>query len=216
MQWYKHHLGDYDGSTAHLTWDEDMAYTRLMRAYYRTESPLPLDFQSVCRLVRSTTTKQKNSTRQILSEFFKKEENGWHNKRCDEEILKYQAQSSTNRRIARQRFVNDSSTVGSPNQEPRTKNLEPRTDKELKTKPTKKVNGSAQAPFVLPDWIPEDHWRAWIESRQKARKSPTDYAKRLAVMKLDNLREQGFPPAQVLMQSAFNNWSGLFPVKEIK
>lgn len=65
--------------------------------------------------------------------------------------------------------------------------------------------------FELPDWIPTEHWNAWIEARTKKRNAPTDYAKRLAVLKLDNLREQGHPPGQVLMQSAFNGWSGLFP-----
>ena len=79
-----------------------------------------------------------------------------------------------------------------------------------------KNKNKAQAPFVLPDWIPQEHWQAWIDARAKVRKTPTDYTKRLAVAKLDNYREQGIAPAQVLMQSAFNNWSGLFPPKEIK
>ena len=79
-----------------------------------------------------------------------------------------------------------------------------------------KNKNKAQAPFVLPDWIPKDHWDAWLEARKKARKTPTDYAKRLAVLKLENLRDQGHAPAQVLMASAFNGWSGLFPPKEIK
>ena len=86
----------------------------------------------------------------------------------------------------------------------------------VKPKNKYKAKTSAQAPFVLPEWVPEEHWQAWVESRTKARKAPTDYAKRLAVLKLKNLKEQGYPPVQVLMQSAFNNWSGLFPVKEPK
>lgn len=74
----------------------------------------------------------------------------------------------------------------------------------------------ALARFALPDWIPEEHWRAWIEARTKSGKPPTDYAKRLAVKKLENMREEGHPPAQVLMNAAFNNWSGLFPPKEVR
>ena len=79
-----------------------------------------------------------------------------------------------------------------------------------------KIKNKAQAPFVLPDWIPLEHWQAWIESRAKQRKAPTDYAKRLAILKLDNYRAEGHAPAQVLMQSAFNGWAGLFPPKEVK
>jgi len=89
-------------------------------------------------------------------------------------------------------------------------------NREPEPKPKQKGNGSAQAPFILPDWIPEEPWNAWLESRTKARKAPTAYAKRLAVLKLDNYRAEGHAPAQVLMQSAFNGWSGLFPPKEIK
>lgn len=83
---------------------------------------------------------------------------------------------------------------------------------EEKRKRTKAV---AQAPFVLPDWIPKDDWNAWVEARAKARKTPTRYAMELAVRKLDNYRQQGHPPEQVLMQAAFNGWVGLYPPKEI-
>lgn len=82
------------------------------------------------------------------------------------------------------------------------------------TQPTKKRKSLAQAPFVLPDDIPELQWQAWIDSRTKARKTPTEFAKRLAVSKLRELAEQGHHPAAVLAQSAFNGWSGLFPLKK--
>ena len=78
-----------------------------------------------------------------------------------------------------------------------------------KPKSKKSVNG-----FNLPSWVPVEHWNAWVEARIKARKPPTDYAKRLAVLKLENLRDQGHEPTQVLMQSAFNGWADLFAIKE--
>lgn len=114
MNFYKHHLGDYDGHTAHLSWDEDLAYTRLMRAYYRLEKPLPLDLVAINRLVRAHSKAHREAVDRVLAEFFDQQADGWHNKRCDEEIAAYQAQAATNRRIARQRFVNDSSTKGPP------------------------------------------------------------------------------------------------------
>ena len=46
MNFYKHHLGDYDGHTAHLTWTQDLAYTRLLREYYRREAPIPDDLKA--------------------------------------------------------------------------------------------------------------------------------------------------------------------------
>ena len=31
MNYYEHHIGDYDADISHLSWAEDMAYTRLIR-----------------------------------------------------------------------------------------------------------------------------------------------------------------------------------------
>jgi uncharacterized protein YdaU (DUF1376 family) len=135
LNFYKHHLGDYDGATVHLTWDEDMAYTRLLRVYYRLEQPIPLEPAAAYRLVRATTKTQKEAVTRVLHEYFEERDDGWHNKRADEEIAAYQAQAETNRRIARQRSGNESSndpshgssTKRGPNHEPqaRTKSQEP-------------------------------------------------------------------------------------------
>jgi len=104
VNFYKHHLGDYDGATAHLSWSEDMAYTRLLRTYYRREKPFA-DVAEACRLTRATTKPEREAISAMLSEFFTEEADGWHNKRADEEVAAYQAQASTNRRIARERTV---------------------------------------------------------------------------------------------------------------
>ena len=37
MNYYEHHLGDYAEATAHLSFVEDAAYSRLMRKAYATE-----------------------------------------------------------------------------------------------------------------------------------------------------------------------------------
>lgn len=118
VNFYKHHLGDYDGHTAHLTWDEDMAYTRLLRAYYRREKGIP-DSEKY-RLARANSKAQKGAVDRVLDEFFTKHGNDWKQKRCDEEIESYQKQVTTNRRIAHERTdrrtVNEPSTNHIPNQ----------------------------------------------------------------------------------------------------
>ena len=68
--------------------------------------------------------------------------------------------------------------------------------------------------FVLPDWIPKMQWDAWIEARTKRRNPPTDWAKQLAVRKLEVMKDEGHSPARVLAESAFNGWAGLFTPKE--
>lgn len=101
MNYYPHHIGDYDSNTAHLTWAEDMAYTRLIRLYYRTELPLPADNNSIYRLVRATSKPEKQAVVQVLNEFFILLDDGWHNARCDAEIEKAKAKADRNREVGK-------------------------------------------------------------------------------------------------------------------
>lgn len=87
MNYFPFHVGDYAAATAHLTWDEDMAYTRLLRAYYLTEQPIPLD--KAYRLARATTPAQRKAVDTVLAEFFVKTDNGYQQTRCDAEIAKF-------------------------------------------------------------------------------------------------------------------------------
>lgn len=97
MNYFKHHIGDYDADTAHLTWLEDMAYTRLMRLYYRREQPIPEEINQACRLVRATSKQEREAVALVLEEFFTLADDGWHNKRCDEEIEASKAKAEANR-----------------------------------------------------------------------------------------------------------------------
>ncbi|MEK6357507.1 MAG: YdaU family protein [Burkholderia cenocepacia] len=111
MNYYEHHIRDYDAATAHLTWDQDLAYTRLIRWYYRKEQPLPADVKEVCRLVRATTKSQKLAVSSVLEEFFILQENGWHHEVCDAAIEKFLAgepervvkKANENNRLAKHR-----------------------------------------------------------------------------------------------------------------
>lgn len=106
MNFYKHHLGDYSAATAHLTWNEDCAYRRLLDAYYKREQPIPSDVGAACRLVRATTASEKKAVAAVLEEFFYLGHDGWHNRRCDAEIAAASQQAETNRRIAQDREAN--------------------------------------------------------------------------------------------------------------
>lgn len=79
-----------------------------------------------------------------------------------------------------------------------------------KSRAKKRTNGEN---FHLPDWVPVPQWEAWIEARVKQKKPPTEWAKKLAVAKLEELRDLGHHPAAVLAQSAFQGWTDLYPVK---
>jgi uncharacterized protein YdaU (DUF1376 family) len=103
VNFYKHHLGDYAADTAHLSWDEDCAYRRLIDAYYKREAPIPVEVREACRLARASTPAQRRAVDVVLREFFDLQDDGWHQKRCDQEIGAANAQAETNRRIAEER-----------------------------------------------------------------------------------------------------------------
>ena len=88
MNFYPFNIGDYSAATRHLTWDEDLAFRRLIDAYYNREEPLPLDRNQVYRLVLARTNEQREAVDIVVQEFFVETESGWANYRCDEEIIK--------------------------------------------------------------------------------------------------------------------------------
>lgn len=101
MNYFEHHIGDYDADTAHLSWIEDMAYTRLMRLYYRRERPIPREVPEACRLIRATSRVEKQAVEAVLREFFEVREDGWHQARCDSEIAIYQKRVEHNQRVGK-------------------------------------------------------------------------------------------------------------------
>ena len=109
-----------------------MAYTRLLRVYYRRERPIGADERY--RLTRSLTKSQKAAVDSVLGEFFELIDGSWKNKRADEEIASYQAQANTNQRIARERWGNEPSTN-------RTRSVdEPSTPEAVKRTPNQNQN----------------------------------------------------------------------------
>lgn len=71
-----------------------------------------------------------------------------------------------------------------------------------------------KGPFVLPGHIPTDEWNGFVEMRRRIRKPMTDHAKHLAVLELDKLARDGWPPGPVLNHSTMNSYQGLFAPKD--
>jgi uncharacterized protein YdaU (DUF1376 family) len=84
MNYYPFHIGDYIAHTGHLSWEEDIAYRRMLDWYYLNEKPLPADAGKVARLVRMP--KSLKAVEGVLDEFFTLMDDGWHNKRADQEL----------------------------------------------------------------------------------------------------------------------------------
>lgn len=139
MNFYKHHLGDYDSATMHLSWLEDMAYTRLLRLYYRTEQPINPDIKQVFRLVRATSKAEREAVQTVLDEFFTLESDGWHQDRCDQEIGIANDRADKNREVGK--------LGGRPRKE--------KTQTVSKTKPTENPNGFFEEPTENPSQTPD-------------------------------------------------------------
>jgi hypothetical protein len=70
-----------------------------------------------------------------------------------------------------------------------------------------------KASIILPEWLPTDDWKDFIEMRKKAKKSPTDQAQKLLLADLDKLRKSGHDLTQALQQSTKNNWLSIYAIK---
>lgn len=65
----------------------------------------------------------------------------------------------------------------------------------------------------LPSWLPESEWQEYLQFRKEMKAPMSDLAQTKAINKLDKLRREGNPPADVIDQSIANGWKGLFHVK---
>jgi uncharacterized protein YdaU (DUF1376 family) len=88
VNYFPFHLGDYAAHTAHLEPLEDLAYRRMLDAYYLREAPLPADVDDVARLIRMR--QHLDVVEAVLREFFALTDDGWRHERCDEEIERMQ------------------------------------------------------------------------------------------------------------------------------
>lgn len=103
MNYFEHHIGDYDQATAHLSAVEDGIYSRMIRWYMADEKPLPADVSAIVRRVRAHSRDEKAAVKTILAEFFELRDDGHHQSRCDAEIARFKekqrkAQASANAR----------------------------------------------------------------------------------------------------------------------
>lgn len=114
VNYYEHHIGDYAAATSHLTLVEDAIYSRLLRRYYLQESPLPIDVEKAARLAGARSPEEVSAAESVLREFFTLEADGWHNKRADEEIERYQDKQAKAKASAEARW----SGKGKPNAKP--------------------------------------------------------------------------------------------------
>jgi hypothetical protein len=72
--------------------------------------------------------------------------------------------------------------------------------------------GEGRVQDALPEWLPLEPWKAFLEMRKKMR-GWTARAEKLTLNELDRLRQAGHSPAAVLDQSVQRGYRGVFEVK---
>jgi uncharacterized protein YdaU (DUF1376 family) len=195
----------YDRKTAHLSLAADGAYRRLLSHYYRTRKPLPANAEILLRVCRVFDDAEKAAVMLVVEEFFTLEDDGYHNRRADEELEK-QAQVSEKRREAGKRGAEKTNGKRAANGSANERQLP--TQLQSHIEPI-----SIPSAFVLPIWIPEKAFKDFVEMRRVKRQPLTQRAKELAVKKLETLMNAGNDPEAVLNRSVENGWDGPIPTR---
>lgn len=135
MNYYPFHIGDYAAHTQRLSLMEDLAYRRLIDAYYLAERPLSGSPSDIARDIGMM--EQLESVKYVLSKFFEAKDGEFSNARCDKEIAHFndkKLKASNAGKTSAQRRLNKKSTdvekvatdvQPTNNQEPITNNQEP-------------------------------------------------------------------------------------------
>jgi uncharacterized protein YdaU (DUF1376 family) len=227
VNYFEHHIGDYEQATSHLTACEDGIYGRLIRWYMASETPIPPDLKAVQRRVRARSRDEVKAVETVLAEFFELRTDGWHQHRCDEEIARFKDKQAKAKRSADARWnAHRSDSDGNANASQAADAVDMRTHSEgnaprarPQTPDTKHQSSDVEHPQVKPasrsktlgvdDLIAEgvdpSLARDWVAVRKakKAVLTPTAWeaVKREAEV-------AGLTPAEAVKIAAESGWQG--------
>lgn len=215
MNYWDRHIGDIIRDTVSLTMLEDGAYNRLLDQYYQTERPLPVDKKMVYRLARATTSQERKAVDFVLETFFRLEEDGYHQKRCDAEIARYmekqrKAKASANARWSKSEgnanaYANASETHCATDMRTHCEgNAHQTPDTNKKQKQPRVPRFDAQAHLVSLG-VPIDLAKDWLAVRKAKRLAPTATA-------FDDMKAEvdkaGISVAQAVRMCCVKGWGG--------
>ena len=214
MNYYPFHLGDYAAHTAHLEPMEDLAYRRMLDAYYLREGPLPPDVAEVARLVRMR--QNVADVEAVLREFFSLSDDGWVHERCAAEISKMQdkqakAKASAEASVsARKAFAQRSLNERSTNAELPTPTPTPTPTPEKKERETRKPRpqpvGCLSVDDLVAEGVDTQVAKDWLQVRKDKG------AKTLTQTAWDGVKTEaikaGLSVSDAVKVAAQNSWQG--------
>lgn len=240
MNYYPHHIGDFNSATRHLTRIERSVYRDLIELYYDTEAPLCADVDKLCRLLIARSDEEQAAVVQVLGEFFVDTEQGWRHARCDAEIARYhgnkEAKSAAGKASAAKRarqagrqvkaaeeVAEKAAVDGEAEQQPlntRATNHEPepepgtQSQKEKEPRSCQRTPGFDATAIALPEWLDRADWTSWVADR-KARKKPiTEEGARRQLQQLAGYRAEGIAACEVIAHSIASGYLGLYPPRD--
>jgi len=90
-------------------------------------------------------------------------------------------------------------------------NIPLKEKKEEKVKKEKRKESSFDLTNLeLPDWLPDETWKTWVDHRKSIKKPLTLHASKLGISKLERYKQQGFDPIDILETSIANGYQGFF------
>lgn len=92
MKWYKFNVDQFLDDRRHFNDEEELAYRRLVDAYFVTEKPLPLHMVDLLSLTGTSPA----STKSVLEKMFVMTKLGWGNSEFDKAIARHQHQRKIN------------------------------------------------------------------------------------------------------------------------
>lgn len=226
MNYYSHHIGDFNNSTRHLPRLHRSILRDLLDLYYQTEQQLTLDIPKLKRKILADSSKESMALELMLDEFFLKTPSGWYNPRCEAEIAHYRANisqkalagkaSAAAKELKKQQALNGNSTVVEQTLNGALTNQNQNQNQKLKLKLNKDESKVFKADiiFELPDWINRNHWDVWHSSLK--RKNATVEQKQLAIDQLARWKADDLDFASSLESAAVAGWQGLFKPKSVQ
>jgi uncharacterized protein YdaU (DUF1376 family) len=201
VNYYQHHIGDFNSGTVRMPQLARWLYRDMIEVYYDTEKPLPADFEVLCMSIGAVGEEQRAAVKIVLTLKFKLQDDGYHHDRCDSEIEKYRAkadsasvrgklggrprkadaklQESYSFPVANQQDSNSQAneTYSQANQEPITNNQEP----EEKQKSTARSSIARATRFDARKWLIEQGVDPkvaddWLKVRKAKRLASTETA----------------------------------------
>ncbi|MHB0965546.1 MAG: YdaU family protein [Bellilinea sp.] len=164
MNYYRRYMADYLSKTASLTILEHGAYTLLLDYLYLSEDGrLPPDADEIHRIVRATTSAERQAVDKILVKFFYKDAGGYTNPRAAAEIEKAipameaaRANGVKGGRPKNNPVGFDSITQGEPEakaSQPLTPNHQPLSPKTIQPRALALVSSFGISEKIALDWI---------------------------------------------------------------